>query len=224
MTRILDSAKGRIRILAPVIKGRKGEYHRLFDRLRKKGFVRLRLDGVFRDLEEEIILAKTRSHTGEVLVDDLRRCLAEAGEVLPLEKQLASLRPQVRNLLQVCTQSQAHLGLTRGPSGRRPTRGSGAAPGVGADAERLHEAGLEVGGRLHGRQRRLQLVEAVGHAGVANGGMHGISGGAHDASFTRPGPCSSPIRESRSANCARARERRERTVPTSMPQTCAASA
>lgn len=44
-------------------------------------------------------------------VDDLRRWLAEAGEVLPLEKQLASLRPQVRNLLQVCTQSQAHLGL-----------------------------------------------------------------------------------------------------------------
>jgi len=76
VTRILDSAKGRIRILAPVIKGRKGEYHRLFDRLRKKGFVRLRLDGVFRDLEEEIILAKTRSHTGEVLVDDLRPTIA----------------------------------------------------------------------------------------------------------------------------------------------------
>ncbi len=76
VTRILDSAKGRIRILAPVIKGRKGEYHRLFDRLRKKGFVRLRLDGVFRDLEEEIILAKTRSHTGEVQVDDLRPTVA----------------------------------------------------------------------------------------------------------------------------------------------------
>ncbi|MBN1939005.1 MAG: excinuclease ABC subunit UvrA [Candidatus Aminicenantes bacterium] len=70
--RILDSARGRVKILAPVIKGRKGEYHRLFDRLRKKGFVRMRLDGVFRDLEEEIILAKTRSHTGEVLVDDFR--------------------------------------------------------------------------------------------------------------------------------------------------------
>ena len=55
--------RGRVKILAPVIKGRKGEYHRLFDRLRKKGYVRLRLDGVFRDLEEEIILAKTKAHT-----------------------------------------------------------------------------------------------------------------------------------------------------------------
>jgi len=72
VSRILETSRGRIKILAPVIKGRKGEYHRLFDRLRKKGYLRLRLDGVFRDLEEEIILAKTRSHTGEVLVDDLR--------------------------------------------------------------------------------------------------------------------------------------------------------
>ncbi len=72
VSRILDSARGRVKILAPVIKGRKGEYHRLFDRLRKKGYLRLRLDGVFRDLEEEIILAKTRMHTGEVLLDDLR--------------------------------------------------------------------------------------------------------------------------------------------------------
>ncbi len=44
-------------------------------------------------------------------VDDLRRRLAEAGEVLPLEKQLASLHPLVRSLLQACTQSKAHLGL-----------------------------------------------------------------------------------------------------------------
>ncbi len=72
VARILDSAKGRVKIMAPVIKGRKGEYHRLFDRLRKKGYVRLRLDGVFRDLEEEIILAKTKAHIGEVLVDEFR--------------------------------------------------------------------------------------------------------------------------------------------------------
>ena len=72
VSRILEAAGGRIKILAPVIKGRKGEYHRMFDRLRKKGYLRLRLDGVFRDLEEEIILAKTRMHTGEVLIDDLK--------------------------------------------------------------------------------------------------------------------------------------------------------
>ncbi|HQH45153.1 MAG TPA: ABC-ATPase UvrA, partial [Candidatus Aminicenantes bacterium] len=79
--RILDSARGRIKVMAPVIKGRKGEYHRLFDRLRKKGYLRLRLDGVFRDLEDEIILVKTRSHTGEVQIDDLRSSASSRGRL-----------------------------------------------------------------------------------------------------------------------------------------------
>lgn len=48
-------------------------------------------------------------------VDDLRRRLVEAGEVLPLEKQLASLHPLVRSLLQACTRSKAQLGLNATP-------------------------------------------------------------------------------------------------------------
>jgi len=76
VSRIMEAAKGRVKILAPVIKGRKGEYHRLFDRLRKKGYLRIRLDGVFRDLEDEIILAKTKAHIGEVLIDELRPSLS----------------------------------------------------------------------------------------------------------------------------------------------------
>ncbi|MCX6575724.1 MAG: excinuclease ABC subunit UvrA [Candidatus Aminicenantes bacterium] len=71
--RILDSGSGeKVKILAPVIRGRKGEYHRLFDRLRKKGFLRIRVDGRFRDLEDNIILEKTKKHTAEVLVDEIR--------------------------------------------------------------------------------------------------------------------------------------------------------
>ena len=73
VARVLETAdRERVKVLAPVIKGRKGEYHRLFDRLRKKGYLRIRVDGRLRDLEEEIVLAKTKTHTAEVLVDEVR--------------------------------------------------------------------------------------------------------------------------------------------------------
>ncbi len=62
----------KVRILAPVIKGRKGEYSRLFERLRKKGFLRARVNGHLHDLEDEIPLDKNRKHTIEVLVDTIR--------------------------------------------------------------------------------------------------------------------------------------------------------
>ena len=71
MERIFSSSSGeKVKILSPVVKGRKGEYHRLFQRLLKKGFIRLRVDGHFRELEEEIILEKTKKHNIEVLVDE----------------------------------------------------------------------------------------------------------------------------------------------------------
>ncbi len=67
-----------------MVKGRKGEYHRLFERLRKKGYLRVRVNGTMYDLEDPIPLEKTRKHTAEVLVDEVRvseisrRRLAEA--------------------------------------------------------------------------------------------------------------------------------------------------
>jgi len=71
--RIAESAAGeKIKILAPVIKGRKGEYHKLFDRLLRKGFVQIRVDGRFRDLDGPIVLEKTKKHSAEVLVDEIR--------------------------------------------------------------------------------------------------------------------------------------------------------
>ena len=71
--RIMETeARAKVMVLAPVIKGRKGEYHRLFDRLLKKGFVRIRVDGRFRDLDGPIVLEKTRKHSAEVLVDEIR--------------------------------------------------------------------------------------------------------------------------------------------------------
>ncbi|MBI2595647.1 excinuclease ABC subunit UvrA [Candidatus Daviesbacteria bacterium] len=62
---------GRIMVLAPIVKDRKGEYTSLFEDLRKKGFSRVRIDGVIRDLAEDFLLIKTNKHTIDVVVDRL---------------------------------------------------------------------------------------------------------------------------------------------------------
>lgn len=61
----------RIQLLAPVIRGRKGEYAKLLDEMRKGGYVRARVDGEVMDLGEEIKLEKNKKHTIEVVVDRL---------------------------------------------------------------------------------------------------------------------------------------------------------
>ncbi|MBU0596406.1 excinuclease ABC subunit A, partial [Candidatus Bipolaricaulota bacterium] len=60
-----------IQILAPVVRGRKGEYKKTFDEIRQEGFTRVRVDGVVRTLYEEIELAKQQKHTIEIVVDRL---------------------------------------------------------------------------------------------------------------------------------------------------------
>ncbi len=59
----------RIQILAPLIKGKKGEHTRMLEEIRKNGYIRARIDGETRDLSEEISLAKTKKHSIEVVVD-----------------------------------------------------------------------------------------------------------------------------------------------------------
>jgi len=61
----------RIQLLAPVIRGRKGEYAKLFEEIGKEGFARVRVDGETRELREKIDLDKKRKHTIEVIVDRL---------------------------------------------------------------------------------------------------------------------------------------------------------
>ena len=58
-------------ILAPIVRGRKGEYHKELEKLARQGFVRARVDGVLRPLDEEITLDKRKNHTIEVVVDRL---------------------------------------------------------------------------------------------------------------------------------------------------------
>ncbi len=61
----------RIAILAPMVRGRKGEYQKELAQLRQRGFVRVRVDGEVRDLSEDIILDKNKKHDIDVYVDRL---------------------------------------------------------------------------------------------------------------------------------------------------------
>jgi len=61
----------RLLVLAPVVRGRKGEYRKLFFDLRRQGYTRVRVNGTVRELTEDIELDKKRKHTIEVVVDRL---------------------------------------------------------------------------------------------------------------------------------------------------------
>ena len=61
----------RIMILAPIVRGRKGEYKKEMEKLSRQGFLRARIDGVLRSLDEQIQLDKRKNHTIEVVVDRL---------------------------------------------------------------------------------------------------------------------------------------------------------
>jgi excinuclease ABC subunit A len=61
----------RVMILAPIVRGRKGEYKKELEKLARQGFLRARIDGVLRSLDEEITLDKRKNHTIEVVVDRL---------------------------------------------------------------------------------------------------------------------------------------------------------
>ena len=61
----------RINVLAPIVRGRKGEFKKELAGLRGRGFTKARIDGQFRSLEEDIKLDRRRNHTIEVVVDRL---------------------------------------------------------------------------------------------------------------------------------------------------------
>jgi excinuclease ABC subunit A len=84
---VMDLPEGtRFMVLAPVVRGRKGEYGRVLDELRGEGFQRVKVDGELRMLEDEIVLDKKYKHDISVVVDrlvmraDLRKRLADSIE------------------------------------------------------------------------------------------------------------------------------------------------
>ena len=62
-------ARDEIVILAPIVRGRKGEYHQLLQDLYEKGFLEVRLDGKMRSLRERVPLSRYKQHTIELVVD-----------------------------------------------------------------------------------------------------------------------------------------------------------
>lgn len=69
--KFVGMSKNRIMILAPLVKGRKGEYSDLFRDLKKRGFQKVRIDGHIFSIDENYILIKTNKHTIEVVIDRL---------------------------------------------------------------------------------------------------------------------------------------------------------
>jgi excinuclease ABC subunit A len=85
---LTEPEETKIQILAPIIKDRKGEHIKVFDDLKKKGFIRVRVDGEISGIDQEFNLDKKRKHSIEVVVDrlvirsdeDFKRRLADSVE------------------------------------------------------------------------------------------------------------------------------------------------
>ena len=81
----------KIQLLAPVVRGRKGEHAKVFERAKKSGYVRVIVDGNMYDLSEEISLEKNKKHNIEIIVD---RLVIKEG----IEKRLADSLENVLKL------------------------------------------------------------------------------------------------------------------------------
>ncbi|MEE0767786.1 MAG: hypothetical protein UIK34_09570, partial [Christensenellales bacterium] len=68
---ILALGTGRIQVIAPAVRGRKGEHEKLLERIRKDGYVRVRIDGEVYDINDLPKLNKNQKHTIDVVVDRL---------------------------------------------------------------------------------------------------------------------------------------------------------
>jgi len=88
----------RVMILAPVVRGRKGEFRQLLEGLAKQGYLRARIDGQLRSLDEEIRLARRRNHSIEVVVD---RLLVKPGIEKRLEASIATALKLAKGLVTV---------------------------------------------------------------------------------------------------------------------------
>jgi excinuclease ABC subunit A len=91
LERILDLVMlypqdARINVLAPLVRGRKGEFKKELQALRQRGFTKARIDGQFRGLDEDIKLDRRRNHTIEVVVD---RLIVKSGIERRLSESLA---------------------------------------------------------------------------------------------------------------------------------------
>ena len=77
----------KIQLLAPVVRGRKGEHAKVFEDAKRSGYVRARVDGNLYELDEDIKLEKNKKHSIEIIVDrliirpDIRQRLTDSGQL-----------------------------------------------------------------------------------------------------------------------------------------------
>ena len=88
----------RVMILAPVVRGRKGEYKKEFEKYARQGFLRARIDGDLRSLDEEVVLDRRRNHTIEIVVD---RLLVKPGIEKRLEASIETAAKLANGLVTV---------------------------------------------------------------------------------------------------------------------------
>ncbi|HXZ80325.1 MAG TPA: excinuclease ABC subunit UvrA [Terriglobales bacterium] len=88
----------RVMILAPIVRGRKGEFKKEMEKLVQHGFTRARIDGELRNMEEDIRLDKRKNHTVEVVID---RLLVKPGIEHRLEQSVALAMKLAAGLVQV---------------------------------------------------------------------------------------------------------------------------
>ncbi len=96
----------KIQIMAPVVRGRKGEYKKTFDEIRQEGFSRVRVDGVVRTLYEEIELAKQQKHTIEIVVD---RMVVEPAKRSRIADSIETALKHGGGLVNIVTDDDEHL-------------------------------------------------------------------------------------------------------------------
>ena len=70
--KVLEVSEGRVIVLAPLVKARKGTHAKTLEQIQKDGFVRVRVNGEIYDLDDDINLAKTKRHSIEAVVDRLK--------------------------------------------------------------------------------------------------------------------------------------------------------
>ena len=128
--RVLSMEKGtKVQIMAPVVRGRKGEHQKELDAARRSGFVRVRVDGNLYDLSEEIKLEKNNKHNIEVVNADCREFVVEndrhfdAYYIDPARRGIANSRlfsfadcePNVLTLLPLLLQGGSEVWLKASP-------------------------------------------------------------------------------------------------------------
>ncbi len=147
--RLMTLEEGRrFMVMAPVVRGRKGEYGKLLEQMRLDGYSRVKVDGELRRLDEEIKLDKKYKHDISVVVDrlvmktDLRRRLSEsveaaavlAGGLVEVEL-LEEGKPARRGRGSPGPQADSAIGA--GPGGSEPARNRSAPGREAEEAERL---------------------------------------------------------------------------------------